>query len=176
MLIISQFYFKKIHQSINKKRREGVIPISLNLITLPHTPVQQVAVYSFQVTECDPPLNRRSVIMAGCMKTINCLISISAKLMVFMVLLVFLPQASHQNTGKKVCPATTDISLFNTYIKRLSLLELTLPSLCLVVESVATRKLASQMWGTAPDSVSEQGRNSAIYLNSFCCKCTKLKP
>ncbi|GAA6216621.1 nuclear envelope integral membrane protein 1-like [Lates japonicus] len=39
--------------------------------------------------------------MAGCMKMINGFISTGAKLMVFVVLLIFLPQTSHQYTGNK---------------------------------------------------------------------------
>ncbi|XP_023148141.1 nuclear envelope integral membrane protein 1 [Amphiprion ocellaris] len=39
--------------------------------------------------------------MAGCMKMVNGYISTSAKLMLLMVLLIYLPQFSHQDTGSK---------------------------------------------------------------------------
>lgn len=48
------------------------------------------------------------------MKMIIGFISRSAKLMVFIVLLAFLPQTSHQNMGKKGCSAATTETLIYT--------------------------------------------------------------
>lgn len=41
-----------------------------------------------------------AIIMAGCMKMTNGFIFTGVKSVIFMVLLICLPQSSHQNTGK----------------------------------------------------------------------------
>lgn len=103
------------------------------------------------------------------MKIINGFISANARLMVLAVLLIWLPQISQQDTGKKLSyeVETNTSSSMGAYFK-LVLLRLIIVSLCSVFESVRPQK------GYCMVNIGGPFKNSYISIISWLWLCVRI--